>query len=828
MVDEIERIVISSLLHDIGKVVQRSKSDERAREKKHQEWGAEWIEKIFTVLSEEERIYLTSASKYHHWLKEGDPKAGELSINKEPQSKIWFNWLIYEADNLSAGERETKREKWEKNQPLTSIFWKIRINDDSRNDYHYKNTPWVYPLEELGEKIVYPHPFEKNKNLLSSSSYELILNKLEKDIKNLLDSRKLSSDFLLPILERYLSFVPSETGVSSDYYQNPDVSLYDHLKLASAIALCMYLFLEEKYGKRWKEEPRKYLLENDEEMFLLIGGDISGIQDFIYTITSKNALKSLRGRSFYLTLLTEHVVLKLIQNLNLKNVCVIYKGGGTFFILAPNTETVKEKVIEYDKDLNRYLFNKFNGKLFFAIDFISFFKNAFYIDYQGKRIFDYWEELEEKINLKKKRKFSEIFTKSDFEPQNFYTDECDVCKKSISEEEKKETEDLILCEECYSFIKSGETLKNSKYLVLQKEENRLKEDNVIKIENWFWSLCKDLPEIDKIEIFTINKFEPGYIPLWIANYSAEGGNFEEIVKKGEGAEYLGTLRMDVDNLGYLIFKGLPENQRTFSRIATFSRLIQIFFSRGIQQISCGNLCELKDERNEEIYPLKLNNSKQGISDLKREIVVVYSGGDDLLVSGAWNDCLEFAFDVRKAFKYYTCLNPDIDISGGFVITHYSAPVYHISEIAGKAEDESKSIEEKFGRKGKFFPFYSHQSSIKRPLKWEKWEELVNEVIFNFLKLGKWENGEFLPEFSKSFIYKLYRLSYQANKTGAFSLPLTFDAFNRAKRREWEKDEEKLKIWEKLRQTFLNLENLKIMISPLQWIDLYLRKKGGKI
>lgn len=46
------------------------------------------------------------------------------------------------------------------------------------------------------------------------------------------------------------------------------------------------------------------LTERDAPLFLL-GGDVSGIQSFIYTLTAAGATKSLRGRSFYLQLLTE-------------------------------------------------------------------------------------------------------------------------------------------------------------------------------------------------------------------------------------------------------------------------------------------------------------------------------------------------------------------------------------------------------------------------------------------------------------------------------------------------------------------------------------------
>ncbi len=39
---------------------------------------------------------------------------------------------------------------------------------------------------------------------------------------------------------------------------------------------------------------------DDDRTLLLVSGDFSGIQDTVYTISSKEALKSLRARSFML------------------------------------------------------------------------------------------------------------------------------------------------------------------------------------------------------------------------------------------------------------------------------------------------------------------------------------------------------------------------------------------------------------------------------------------------------------------------------------------------------------------------------------------------
>ena len=55
----------------------------------------------------------------------------------------------------------------------------------------------------------------------------------------------------------------------------------------------------------------------DTKELSLIVGDLSGVQTFIYTISSAGALKSLRARSFYLELVTEEIVQELLEALDL-------------------------------------------------------------------------------------------------------------------------------------------------------------------------------------------------------------------------------------------------------------------------------------------------------------------------------------------------------------------------------------------------------------------------------------------------------------------------------------------------------------------------------
>ena len=83
--------------------------------------------------------------------------------------------------------------------------------------------------------------------------------------------------------------------------------------------------------------------------------DISGIQNFIYTIGEKGALKGLRARSFYLEILMENIVDDLLDKLSLSRANLMYSGGGHCYMLLPNTDFVKRTLDEYDKELNEWM-----------------------------------------------------------------------------------------------------------------------------------------------------------------------------------------------------------------------------------------------------------------------------------------------------------------------------------------------------------------------------------------------------------------------------------------------------------------------------------------
>jgi len=124
-------------------------------------------------------------------------------------------------------------------------------------------------------------------------------------------------------------------------YGEKGVSLYEEFKALTAMV----------YASRCAQTPSSE--------FLLVGGDIPGIQGFVYTITSRGAAKALRGRSFFLQLLSDALVRSLICHLSLSWANVIYDAGGNFMVLAP--KDVEEVLEEWRLKVNRRLLKHFGG-----------------------------------------------------------------------------------------------------------------------------------------------------------------------------------------------------------------------------------------------------------------------------------------------------------------------------------------------------------------------------------------------------------------------------------------------------------------------------------
>ncbi len=799
------RVALGGLLHDIGKFVQRANWDEK---RTHEEWGYDFLYGLKDVNPIFKKLAYFAG--YHH--------KDSLNVLKIDDVRLMnMLWIVCEADSISASERV--KEKPQFGNPLTSIFSSVNLGIGNPETVYYD-------LKEYDpNEFFYP---TKEKPLITQKKYRALYENFREDFVRLVRGN-LDFDKILALLERYTTFIPSMMG------EGNDISLYDHLRTTSAIALCTYLY--HKNGL--DEDIKDRIFDRKEKKYLLIGGDVSGIQDFIYTVSSKGALKYLRARSAYLELLSEDVVAEIVERLRLTRANVIYCGGGHFYILAPNTEEVKKTIEDIRTKVNKWLFDKFKCKLYLAIDYVELSgENLTNLKIGDKSI---WEVIGKRLKIAKSRKFLDILhNSSDLYEKDYSKNEfsCEVCKFYVPEKFKED--DLEVCKICRDLLRLGKDLPRIDAFVRWHRDEDL-EDKYPSIELPFsvfygiYEIDRNIQDIPKgALIFVKNSFGLGdtfierkTIPYFVSDYVVTNDygiikNFDELSKESVGVEKIAVLKMDVDNLGRIFSKGLPENMKSLSRYATLSRFMSHFFKNCIRLIA---------ERDAHVVDILEDKSLPKLTDRgERNLVVVYSGGDDLFMVGAWNDVFEIAFEIRELFGEYVGWNPNLTISAGFAIFDPKYPLYRMAEIVRKRLDEraKKEGEERGDVKVKDRIMLFERSTPKKPeefrrthkvsYRWNEFKAIWNKYI---PKICEFENGKCKLNVSRAILWKILeaREKYVQNPRGLkwhisliyhFSRANLIDVFGDLAKR----DVDKVKSGEPQEIYFIDV--------PLRIVDLAIR------
>ena len=154
----------------------------------------------------------------------------------------------------------------------------------------------------------------------------------------------------------------------------------------------------------------------DNRNMLFVGGDLSGIQKFIYNITSKRAMVSLKGRSAYLKRYTDSVCDKILNIAALRETTMskedmkIYCSGGKFYLQLPESEDVKKSIETIRNDAEKELWDKHKGQLSINIDFVPFVYEGDNVKVDGEtgNIGLLWTKITEKFNALKSQKFKSL------------------------------------------------------------------------------------------------------------------------------------------------------------------------------------------------------------------------------------------------------------------------------------------------------------------------------------------------------------------------------------------------------------------------------------
>jgi len=752
-----EILIIAGLLHDIGKFSQRADIT------------------LFKEYKELERYCCKSYSgrySHHHVLYSGQfikcyfPKEWSNVENivlyhhnpdNAPDEIKYLAKIITLADWLSSGERRDKPDEESlgnpRKDPLLSIFSKIT----KENRESEKNESIFHPLVALRHDISQIYPIEKEK-AVTDQSYKNLWEDFISDFSKLdfTKSYKVILSQLYSLLEKYTLFIPS-----SSYKTEPDISLYHHSKTTAAIAVGLFdLKLSETEVDTILKSLSIYFdlaIEYQKQIFYMLRGDISGIQDFIYSITSSKSLKSLKGRSLYLQLLSDVIANKILIEFDLPPMNLILSAGGNIQLLIPAIDNFEEKIANVKKEVNEKLLIAHNGKLSVAFAFQPLSAK----DFSRDKFVNIWIKLSNKLLIEKQRKFSNLIINENsriailgpFE-KGGEKKGCEVCGEELLESELNE------CSLCNSFSELAIKFSRASYIEitqtnpepLSNSSSRITWSSVLEsMGSKYNFLSKPTNPDDSYRINSTDFLEEslciGFV--FFAKYISlqENNNLitlEDLAKRSEGIDKWGVLRGDVDDLGYVFVEGLRE-EKTISRLSMLSYLISLFFTGRIENI--------------------VKNS-----EFKDRIYISYAGGDDFLIVSSWSTIPFLAQIISHEFQSYTCNNLSLS-TGMFIAPSDKYPIHQASISAGEALEESKNNEGKHS-----FTF------LRRTIKWEEYaflqqikdslvgliqenvpRSILNSILWACGEQEKVEQGEIPIERIWRLLYSLKRLKERFGK-----------------------------------------------------------------
>jgi CRISPR-associated protein Csm1 len=754
LLEQSSRIALAAFLHDLGKFAERAKIPVNQetlnankqlycphRKKYTDDSG--WFSHVHAAytglamdLIEDYMPELTGAdfAPFGSWkTKEADDSfINAAAMHHKPDT--FLQWIIATADRVSSGFDREEFEAYNQADEGTAtgknhytarqlpLFEQIRLDSKAEQKYAYR-----YPLKPLSPNSIFPVKAiecEGNDDKAAQKEYNDLWQGFTDALKLMPKSHRNNWSLWLDHFETlwgvYTQAIPSATAFNI----RPDVSLYDHSRVAAALATALWRYHYEL--GRTDDEAAKSLKDQQEswteDKFLLIQGDFFGIQDFIFASggeTNKRAAKLLRGRSFYVSLLSECAALKVLDVLDLPSTSQVINAAGKFMIVAPNTVATIEKLQQVQQELDSWFLEHSWGQAGVGLAWTKASCNDFCRGKAGKpspykqlikKLFEQLEIIKnQRLNLCGDTLAPIIF--NDF--LDSFDNDKGVCKiDGRSPASEQLDKDTCISKLAWDQFKTGEWLTRYERILVtrqslgmtsalkipvfsyhisfvENEDDRGKFGEQAKNGNllraWDFSLPKSAEQAlwNGYARRTIN----AYVPLFddksqaeeaLGKYKGEeklvldeAKTFNHIAcedqtlqdnDQWQGISALSTLKGDVDNLGMIFQNGLSDDV-SFSKTAALSRQINAFFT-----VYLPWLCKTE-------YP---------------NTYTVFAGGDDFFLVGPWLSQIKLAGKMRQAFQDYVTGNSEVHFSAGISTTKPGLPIGQMGEMSEIALEQAKA------------------------------------------------------------------------------------------------------------------------------------------
>jgi len=521
--------------------------------------------------------------------------------------------------------------------------------------------------------------------------------------------------------------------VSADGH--PDVSIFELSRSVSAIASAT--------AAGGQPGDRDY---TNTELMLGVG-DLGGIQRFLYGVVASKAARMLRGRSLGLQLIADAIGNHILARFQLPITNLLYSGGGKLWLLLPAAALAELVTLaeEVDLKLNQRFASRLSFGIGCAVVTLGELSNA------TSRL---WQRATEDLARRRRRRFSEVL-RTDYELvfAPFGTDKaCRVCGvlsrdlRALSRDE--DDDERLACSQCRDFVKLGQRATQTQ-LIIRLPSTTTLQSGLFRYSPGVGADDYLLYQND----LSAGGAPPGATVMWVngppKSWNGPWGHtmwlaglnravdkkgdpldFDQLAESSEGINRLGILRMDVDSLGRTLREGLVD-RANLARIAALSRHLSYFFGGYLSSLLS------RDE-----YAEKLQ--------------IIYSGGDDVFIVGAWLEIPLIAERIRRDFGRFTARNPAWGISAGIDIMPASFPVAAAAERAGEAEQRAKQHRRRSGKTKDAVCF------LDEVFGWEEFEVLCSLEATLADLFPRHDHGDGLPRAS---LRKLHAIASEARRAG---------------------------------------------------------------
>jgi CRISPR-associated protein Csm1 len=670
-----------------------------------------------------------------------------------------LQWIVATADRLASGfEREefeeynraADEEPGRKLNHYTTRQWTLLESICLERPEGRPETPaWRYRLKPLSPEAIFPvsaKGYEDGGEAQAKAEYLVLWDEFRKGLERIPEPHRenlpLWLDHFDSLWLAYTHAIPAATaGIGGKV--RPEVSLYDHSKTTAALAVALWRYhadrkddpvaVREQLRAQWdreRQERESFDLSRQawgEEKFLLIQGDLFGIQDFIFATggeTQKRAAKLLRGRSFYVSLLAELAALRILEALDLPATSQVVNAAGKFLIVAPNTPEASEKLDAVRAEFDRWFLRHSFGQSGIGIacvpaccdDFRAGGKN------EASPFRGLMERLFKALEIAKLRRFGlcgEEPAPAVFDGflERFEHGECKIDGRSPAEAREggvwmsqlaadqidighwlANRDRLLITQERVMPLHEGQRLNQLRldifgfhvlFTATEEETGRFGQEAKTGNLRRAWDFS--LPESATGALWRgyarrhINAYVPrfGETNAWEAERYQGIENAEDFDPHPEEIKTLNHLARDdrrMDEHGrwvgaeaLMTLKGDVDNlgrifqkgleRPTFAKMAALSRQMNAFFA-----VRLPWLCATE----------------------YRDTYTVFAGGDDFFLIGPWHSTLRLAQAMKTEFARYVAGNPDIHFSAGLSMTKPGLPIRQLADLAEDALDAAKA------------------------------------------------------------------------------------------------------------------------------------------